>query len=89
MIELRDVSKTYGAARAAGPLSLAIGKGEFVALLGGSGCGKTTTLKMINGLVRPDAGEVLVEGRAAGDEPPYRCAAASATCSRRSACSRT
>ncbi len=72
MIELRGVSKAYGAARAAGPLDLAIGKGEFVALLGGSGSGKTTTLKMINGLVRPDAGEVRVEGKAAGDEAPYR-----------------
>nr|MBA3811645.1 ATP-binding cassette domain-containing protein [Caulobacteraceae bacterium] len=72
MIELRGVAKTYGAARAAGPLDLAIGKGEFVALLGGSGSGKTTTLKMINGLVRPDAGAVRVEGRVAGDEPAHQ-----------------
>jgi osmoprotectant transport system ATP-binding protein len=72
VIELREVSKTYGGRRAVGPLSLAIGKGEFVALLGGSGCGKTTTLKMINGLVTPDAGQVLIEGVAGGVEPPYR-----------------
>jgi osmoprotectant transport system ATP-binding protein len=72
VIELRDVSKTYGGRLAVGPLSLAIGKGEFVTLLGGSGCGKTTTLKMINGLVTPDAGEVLIEGVASGGEPPYR-----------------
>jgi osmoprotectant transport system ATP-binding protein len=43
----------------------------FVALLGGSGCGKTTTLKMINGLVPPDAGQVLIDGRPAGREPPW------------------
>ena len=71
MIELRDVSKAYGAQRAVGPLSLGVAKGEFVALLGGSGCGKTTTLKMINGLVAPDAGEVLIEGSAAGAGPPW------------------
>ena len=71
MIELRDVSKAYGAVRAVGPLSLSVGKGQFVALLGGSGCGKTTTLKMINGLVPPDSGQVLIEGRPAGGQPPW------------------
>ena len=72
MIELRALSKNYGGLRAVGPLSLTIAKGEFVALLGGSGCGKTTTLKMINGLIEPDGGEVLIEGAPAGREPPYR-----------------
>ncbi len=72
MIELRGLSKTYGGQRAVGPLSLTIAQGEFVALLGGSGCGKTTTLKMINGLIEPDGGEVLIEGAPAGREPPYR-----------------
>ncbi len=72
MIELREVSKSFGATPAVGPLSLSVAKGDFVALLGGSGCGKTTTLKMINGLVTPDAGEVLIEGAPAGGEPPWR-----------------
>jgi osmoprotectant transport system ATP-binding protein len=72
MIELRALLKTYGGHRAVGPLSLDIDKGQFVALLGGSGCGKTTTLKMINGLITPDGGEVLIEGVEAGREPPYR-----------------
>ena len=71
MIELREVSKSYGGRRVVGPLSLTVGKGEFVALLGGSGCGKTTTLKMINGLITPDGGEVLVEGAPAGPEAPH------------------
>ncbi|MEO8811927.1 MAG: ABC transporter ATP-binding protein [Caulobacteraceae bacterium] len=70
-IELRGVAKSYGGREVVGPLSLTVAKGEFVALLGGSGCGKTTTLKTINGLVPPDAGEVFVEGRAATDEPPH------------------
>ena len=72
MIELRALSKLYNGRRAVGPLSLIIEQGEFVALLGGSGCGKTTTLKMINGLITPDGGEVVIEGAPAGREPPYR-----------------
>jgi osmoprotectant transport system ATP-binding protein len=66
------VVKAYRGARAVGPLSLRIGAGEFVALLGGSGSGKTTTLKMINGLSPSDAGEVRVAGSAAGYEPPFK-----------------
>lgn len=71
LIELVGVSKSYGAHRAVGPLSLSIAKGEFVALLGGSGCGKTTTLKLINALNLPDSGEVRIEGRPIGAEPPH------------------
>jgi osmoprotectant transport system ATP-binding protein len=72
VIELREVSKAYGGRRVVGPLTLTVNKGEFVALLGGSGCGKTTTLKMINGLVTPDTGQVLIDGAATGAQPPYR-----------------
>ena len=64
MIELLGVAKAYGGAPVAGPLSLSVPAGTFVALLGGSGSGKTTTLKMINGLVAPDAGEVTDRRRA-------------------------
>ncbi len=72
MIALEGVSKVWDGRRAVGPLSLRIGKGEFVALLGGSGCGKTTTLKMINGLVTPDSGAVVVEDARVGAEPLWR-----------------
>ncbi len=71
-IELRGVAKSYGSVAAVKPLSLTIEGGAFVALLGGSGCGKTTTLKMINGLISPDAGEVLIAGLPAAEEPPHR-----------------
>jgi osmoprotectant transport system ATP-binding protein len=71
-IELKGVAKSYDGAPAVGPLNLTIESGAFVALLGGSGCGKTTTLKMINGLVRPDAGEILIDGKPAAAEPPHR-----------------
>ena len=68
IIELRGVSKRYGALAAVDGLTLAIEPGSFTALLGGSGSGKTTALKTINGLVMPDAGEVRVDGRAIDEE---------------------
>ena len=71
VIELRDVSKRYGARAAVESLSIALERGSFTALLGGSGSGKTTALKLINGLIAPDAGEVMIEGRPAGEGPGY------------------
>lgn len=73
VIELREVGKSFdGGHRAAvADVSFSIGRGEFVALLGASGSGKTTTLKMINRLVEPDVGQVLVEGAAAGAGPAH------------------
>jgi len=68
IIKLREVVKRYGALAAVDGVSLAIEAGTFVALLGGSGSGKTTTLKTINGLVTPDAGEIRVEGRTVASE---------------------
>jgi osmoprotectant transport system ATP-binding protein len=61
-IELSGVEKRYGAHAALAGVSLAVGKGEFTALVGGSGSGKTTLLKTINRLVVPDAGVVRVLG---------------------------
>ena len=66
MIDFAGATKCFGGQRAVGPLSLFIPKGQFVAVLGGSGSGKTTALKMINGLVRPDSGSVSVGGHLVG-----------------------
>ena len=64
MISLRGVSKAYeGGVRAVDRLSLDVASGETVVLLGASGCGKTTTLKMINRLVEPSDGEIHVDGQ--------------------------
>jgi osmoprotectant transport system ATP-binding protein len=62
MIELERVGKTYGGRVAVDDLSLNIAAGEFVVLIGSSGSGKSTTLKMINRLVEHDRGRVLFQG---------------------------
>jgi Cu-processing system ATP-binding protein len=64
MIIFRDVLKRFGSTVAVDRLSVPIARGEVVALLGPNGSGKTTTLKIAAGLIRPDAGEVVV------GEPP-------------------
>ena len=63
MITLERVCKSFGAAApAVAGLDLEVKKGELLALLGGSGSGKTTTLKMINRLLEPTSGRILVDG---------------------------
>jgi multiple sugar transport system ATP-binding protein len=69
-VVLRNVSKRFGAIEAVRDLSLMIGDGEFVVLLGPSGAGKTTTLRLITGLEAPDAGSILINGRDVTDDPP-------------------
>src|SRR6059036_434536 len=71
-ITLRDVSKRFGASTAVDGLSLEIAPGELVALVGGSGCGKTTTLRLIAGFERPDAGEIRFDDRVVNDVSPRR-----------------
>src|SRR6185295_127129 len=62
MIELDRVTKRLGGTVVVDEVSLAVGPGELLVLVGGSGSGKTTTLKMINRLIEPSAGRVVVEG---------------------------
>ncbi len=69
MIELRQLSKRFGDTVAVDGVSLTIEAGELVVLLGGSGSGKTTTLKMINRLVEPTSGQVLIDGEDAAAMP--------------------
>jgi osmoprotectant transport system ATP-binding protein len=65
MISLQDVSKTYdgGETYAVEKVNLEVAGGETMILLGSSGCGKTTTLKMINRLIEPSEGKILVDDR--------------------------
>lgn len=62
LIRFEHVTKAYGETIALRDFSLSIATGEFLTVIGRSGCGKTTALKMINGLLRPDTGSVFVEG---------------------------
>ncbi|WP_176559324.1 sugar ABC transporter ATP-binding protein [Rubellimicrobium roseum] len=62
ILELRNVSKSYGAVRALRGVSFRVARGEIHAILGENGAGKSTTLKIINGEIEPDEGEVLVGG---------------------------
>jgi osmoprotectant transport system ATP-binding protein len=61
IIELNEVSKIYGDAHALERVTLAVGEGEFLAIVGPSGSGKTTLLRLINRLAEPTSGQVLVE----------------------------
>ena len=62
LIEFRGVRKAYGNHVALDDFNLSVGRGEFVTIVGASGGGKTTALKMVNGLISPDEGQVLVNG---------------------------
>lgn len=63
LLSLQNISKSFGAGAVVNSLSLEIERGEFYGLLGPSGCGKTTVLRMIAGLIAPDAGRIFLDGR--------------------------
>jgi multiple sugar transport system ATP-binding protein len=69
-VKLDQVSKCFGAVEAVADLSLTIGDGELFVLLGPTGAGKTTTLRLVAGLEAPDAGSISVGGRPVTREPP-------------------
>jgi spermidine/putrescine transport system ATP-binding protein len=71
LLELAQVAKAYGPVQAVRGIDLAIGQGEFVAIMGPSGCGKTTTLRMIAGLETPTAGEIRLRGRRLNEVRPW------------------
>ncbi len=72
-LELRQVTKRYDGS--AGPpavadLTLTVPAGEVCVLIGPSGCGKTTALKMVNRLIEPTSGEILIDGHSVRERPP-------------------
>ena len=69
MLELRDLAKAFGSVRAVDGVSLKVEPGEIYGLLGPNGAGKTTTISMTSGLLRPDRGQVLVDGQDFWSDP--------------------
>ncbi len=74
LIKVEDIHTYYGKSHILHGVSLEVGRGEVVGLLGRNGVGKSTTLKTIMGLVRPSRGRTLLEGRIVTDVPAHRLA---------------
>ena len=70
-LQIRDVVKDFNGVKAVNNVSIDIAKGEIFALLGSSGCGKTTLLRMLAGFETPTSGRIVLDGRDLGDLPPY------------------
>ena len=68
MIEFKNIYKSFKDKHVLEDVSFSIDKGEFVCIIGPSGCGKTTALKMINRLIKPTSGTILVNGKNIGQE---------------------
>ena len=73
-ILIEDISMAYARSKVLDKVSLTIGKGSVVTIVGPNGCGKTTLLKIINNLIQPDHGRVLVDGCPVGSLPAHRLA---------------
>lgn len=76
LLQVRGLCAAYGSVPALRGLHLMVSAGEVVALLGANGAGKTTTLRTLSGLLRPTAGEVLLEDRPLTGQPAHRIVAA-------------
>ena len=70
-LQIRDIVKDFGGHKAVNHVSIDIAKGEIFALLGSSGCGKTTLLRMLAGFETPSSGSILLDGRDLKGLPPY------------------
>ncbi|GKX29134.1 spermidine/putrescine ABC transporter ATP-binding protein [Vallitalea longa] len=72
IIDLLNISKSYGDNIVLDNINISLRKNEFLTLLGPSGCGKTTTLRIIGGFENPDVGKVVFEGKDITHIPPYK-----------------
>ncbi|MGI8427272.1 MAG: ABC transporter ATP-binding protein [Actinomycetota bacterium] len=72
LLEVRDIRVRYGNIEAVKGISLEVGEGEIVTLIGGNGAGKTTTLKTISGLLKPATGQILFQGERIEELAPHQ-----------------
>lgn len=72
MVNINNVSKSFGSVLAVDDASLSLKRGDFLTIVGPSGCGKTTLLRMIAGFDVPTQGEILLNGQHVEDVPPYK-----------------
>src|SRR5690554_3931956 len=71
IVRIENVTKTFGSTYAVDDISLNIHRGEFFSLLGASGCGKTTLLRMLGGFETPTSGRIYIDGQDVTHVPPY------------------
>ena len=74
LLEVRDLHVAYGMIRALRGISLTVGEGEIVTLIGANGAGKSTALRTISGIVRPASGAIVFDGQPIGRLPSHRIA---------------
>ena len=72
IIDLKNITVSYGDNTVLENLNLYINEKEFITLLGPSGCGKTTTLRAIAGFIKPDSGDIIFEGKRINDLPAHK-----------------
>ena len=68
VLEIKGISKSYGKKEALSNVNLSIERGKIIGLLGPNGSGKTTLIKLINGLLTPNAGEITIDGNSIGND---------------------
>jgi branched-chain amino acid transport system permease protein len=76
VFEVRNASKAFGGLRAVRDISIKVAQGEILGIIGPNGAGKTTLFNLLNGFLRPDQGQILLEGKDIAGRRPYEICAA-------------
>lgn len=74
ILEVKDLSVSYGGIRALFNVSISVGKGEIVSIIGANGAGKSTMMRTISGLIKPDSGSIIFDGQEIVGMPPHKIA---------------